>query len=235
MIRGFERLGVKNPLTPEQAAEDIVRAVERRELMVYAPLQLAWLVSMLAHVPNVPDFVTRHIYTKNEVGGRRAVAKAEAEGHAIGQTLAYKMRTVDVTRRLSMYKRSEGQENQLRPFDTRKLYISNAVYLIGYPIMQCIQFNASLLPTATNSMRRTIESGMVRPVVFGCYRRSLRKRSGRPASCRRRAPARPCPRWRSWPGGSATARAGASAQTPPSRRVSGPAGRMPDRPACSRP
>ena len=128
-----------------------------------------------------------------------------------------------------------GQENQLRPFDTRKLYISYAVYLIGYPIMQCIQFNASLLPTATNSMRRTIGSGMVRPVVFGCYRRSLRKRSGRPASCRRRAPARPCPRWRSWPGGSATARAGASAQTPPSRRVSGPAGRMPDRQACSRP
>ena len=110
MIRGFERLGVKNPLTPEQAAEDIVRAVERRELMGYAPLQLAWLVSMLAHVPNVPDFVTRHIYTKNEVGGRRAVAKAEAEGHAIGQTLAYKMRTVDVTRRLSMYKRSEGKK-----------------------------------------------------------------------------------------------------------------------------
>ena len=54
--------------------------------------------------------MTRHIYTKNEVGGRRAVAKAEAEGHAIGQTLAYKMRTVDVTRRLSMYKRSEGKK-----------------------------------------------------------------------------------------------------------------------------
>ena len=62
MIRGFERLGVKNPLTPEQAAEDIVRAVERRELMVYAPLQLAWRQHARARAQRARLCDTTHLH-----------------------------------------------------------------------------------------------------------------------------------------------------------------------------
>ena len=72
----------------------------------------AQLVTLVSRMPHVPDRVGRRLYALTYGGQRRRYARYGAEGVAFGQSREYRMRTVAVQRRMSMFQRAGGSSGR---------------------------------------------------------------------------------------------------------------------------
>ena len=110
MVKGMGKIFGGGPgamLSVEEAANDILWMIENRVMHCFNPFWAAFKRTLLAHQPHVFSEILEQLACGVLVHFKQAKAKLEAAGEELGHPLSYKLRTVEVTRRLSMYKRSQ--------------------------------------------------------------------------------------------------------------------------------
>ena len=111
MVQGFRQaFKSKSMLSVEQAAADMVRMVRRREHICFNPAKQALVFCLVAHNPIVPFSIARKGAAKEARVNARRRQHAEAKGEQLGHPLSYRMREVQVQRRMSMFKRASSKK-----------------------------------------------------------------------------------------------------------------------------